>query len=60
MDKNDWSSIETPTCYAKARDARMHNSPDYHSREATRSPKSDRTRYWLEVAATVRDFGTLS
>jgi hypothetical protein len=65
--QRDWISERTITLSVQAKDARLRNSQEYRQlrREATRSARNDRNRYWAEIAdkmesaANVGDFGKL-
>ncbi|VDP29700.1 unnamed protein product [Echinostoma caproni] len=50
--KRDWISDRTLQLFAKARDARLINSPEFRifRRLATRSAKGDRKQYWEAIA----------
>ena len=65
--QKDWISERTLLLSNKAREARVSGNPDHRrlQREATRSARADRNRYWvgmansMENASHVGDFGKL-
>ena len=58
--RKDWISANTLKLSALAKNARLAKSDNYRRlrREATRSARSDRNRYWSELATTMENAAT--